>query len=387
VRSSVDVLIVGGGVIGQATAFWLLSGAPGLAVAVLERDPTYAEASSGLSLGGIRQQFGIPLNIEIAKASVAFYEAVQEHLGPQAEIGFRQHGYLFLGDEASFPLLRRRAAAARELGVPVEERAVDEIAQMVPGIRTDDLAGGTFCPTDGYLDPASVLAAFRRAATALGAEQVTGEAVDFLRQGALVRAAELAGGGRIACDRLVVAAGGASGEVARRLGAELPVRRLRRQAHLVAARAPLPETIPLTIDPCGLHFRPETGGRLLIAHRTRGDGYDLPLAWDRSAFVEELWEPLAARLPALRELRLERGWAGYYDENTVDHNAIVGRLPGTPNAYTATGFSGHGLMQCPSVTRGLAELLLRGRYESLDLSPLGPDRFPAGRLVIEPAVI
>jgi glycine/D-amino acid oxidase-like deaminating enzyme len=382
-----DVLVIGGGVVGQATAFWLLRKAPGLEVVVLERDPTYREASSGLSTGGIRQQFGTRLNIEIARDAVRFYERSREELGTEGEIAFRQHGYLFLARSGQWPMLRERAALARATGVPVEELSPAEIEQAVPGLDAGDLVGGTFCPTDGYLDPASVLAAFRRAAKALGARQETGEATAFERTGTELSRALLADGGEIAADRFVLAAGGLSGRLAAELGASLPVRRLRRQVHVVMPRLPLPGDIPLTIDPSGLHFRPEAGGRLLVAHTTRRDGYDLPLEWDREAFLEELWEPLARRVPSLAELRLEHGWAGYYDENTVDHNAIVGSLPGVGNAYVATGFSGHGLMQSPSVTRGLAELMLEGHYETLDLTPLGPDRFATGRLIVEPAVI
>ncbi len=383
----VDVLVIGGGVVGQATAYWLLRRAPGLRLQVLERDPTYAEASSGLSVGGIRQQFGTALNIEIAREAVRFYERVEEELGEGTEIGFRQHGYLFLAGGRGWPALRDRARLARSLGVFVQEVGPDEIAALVPGIETSDLVGGTFCPTDGYLDPASVLQSFRRAAARLGAVQETGEAIRFAREGSRLRQVELRDGRTIAPDRCVIAGGGLSGLLAAELGAEIPVRRLRRQVHLVLPRRPLPDSIPLTIDPTGLHFRPEAGGRLIVAHRTRGDGYDLPLDWDRASFVEEIWEPLARRVPSLAELRLERGWAGYYDENTLDHNAIVGRLPGLENAYLATGFSGHGLMQAPSVTRGLAELMVLGRYETLDLSPLGAERIALGRLIVEPAVI
>ena len=383
----VDVLVIGGGVVGQATGYWLLREAPGLKVLVLERDPTYAEASSGLSVGGIRQQFGTAINIEIAREAVRFYERVQEELGEDAEIGFRQNCYLFLAGRDSWPMHRARAALARSLGVDVQELAPGEIAALVPGIATSDLAGGTFCATDGYLDPASVLGSFRRAASRLGAAQAAGEAVGFVWEGATLRQVRLKDGETIAADRCVLCAGGLTGRLAASLGVDIPVRRLRRQVHLVLPRQPLPSGIPLTIDPTGLHFRPEAGDRLIVAHATRGDGYDLPLDWDRRSFVEELWEPLARRVPSLAELRLERGWAGYYDENTMDHNAIVGHLSGFLHVYLATGFSGHGLMQSPSVTRGLAELMLGGRYETLDLSPLGAERFAEGRLIVEPAVI
>ncbi len=381
-----DVLVIGGGVIGQATAFQLLTADPALRVGVLERDPTYAGASSGLSVGGIRQQFGTAINVRIARDSVRFYERAKEHLGEAAEIGLRQQGYLFLATDETWPLFRARASLARAQGVPVELLTPQDAARLVPGLYVDDLAGASFCHTDGYLDPQGVLAAFRGAALRLGAQPLTGEAAGFIAAGGRIDAVRPRAGEALYAERFVLAAGAWTGRLAALLGAELPVRPLRRQVHLVMPKEPLGE-VPLTIDPSGLHFRPESGGRLIVAHQTAGDGYDLPLDWDRGAFLEELWEPLARRVPSLAELRLERGWSGYYDDNVLDHNAIVGLLPGAQNAFVATGFSGHGLMQCPAVTRGLAELMLYGSYRSLDLSALSPQRFARGELLLEPAVI
>lgn len=384
---ALDVLVVGGGVIGQATAYQLLRCDPGLRVGVLERDPTYLQASSGLSVGGVRQQFGTEINIRIARESVRFYERAKEHLGDEAEVGLRQRGYLFLATEANWPLFRSRASLARRNGVPVELLTPQEAGELVPGLSTDDLAGASYCHSDGYLDPQGVLAAFRAAARRAGALQIEGEAVSFARRGAHLLAAMLRGGGEMAAGRFVLAAGAWSAALADPLGAKVPVRALRRQVHLITPPGRAWDEVPLTIDPSGLHFRPESGGRLIVAHATARDGYDLPLQWDRAAFLEELWEPLARRVPAFAALRLERGWAGYYDENVIDHNAIVGRLPGVDNAFLATGFSGHGLMQCPAVTRGVAELMIFGEYRSLDLSVLSLERFARGALIVEPAVI
>lgn len=382
-----DVLIIGGGVIGQATAYHLLEREPKLRVAIVERDPLYTQASSGLSVGGIRQQFGTAINIQITKAAVEFYAHIKEHFGDEVDIGFRQNGYLFLATQKSWPIFKERAALGQSFGVPVELLTPEQARVLIPGLRTDDIVGASFCSTDGYLDPASVLQAFRLAAKRCRAHFLQGEVADFVRAGDTLAAARLVTGDPISAGSFVFAAGAWNGALLTSLGVDLPVRPLRRQVHLVLPREPLPETIPLTIDPSGLHFRPESGGRLIVAHQTSSDGYDLPLDWDRRSFTEELWEPLASRVPSLSDLRLERGWAGYYDDNGMDHNAIIGKVPGTANAFTATGFSGHGLMQCPPATRGLAELIILGGYQTLDLSPLSPERFSKGQLIVEPAVI
>jgi glycine/D-amino acid oxidase-like deaminating enzyme len=143
---------------------------------------------------------------------------------------------------------------------------------------------------------------------------------------------------------------------------------------------------PLLIDPAGFWFRPE--GRHLLWGRTPStDADDLPLEPDLSEFAEADWVRLAHRVPALESLRVERAWAGYYEMNTFDHNALLGVHPGFDNLLCATGFSGHGMQQAPAVGRGIAELILHGRYRSLDLSDLDVARLHTGRRVLEGQVI
>jgi FAD-dependent oxidoreductase domain-containing protein 1 len=385
-----DVLIIGGGVVGQAVAYHLLTREPGLDVVVLERDPMYRQASSGLSVGGIRQQFGTAVNVLLTRDSVRFYAEAAQHLGVDGEpvdLGYRQNGYLFLATAATLPLFERRVALAASFGVPARLISPAAAAELVPGLAVDDLAGAAYCPTDGYLDPHSVLTAFRRAARALGARWLEDEALRIATADGRTNGVVTARHGHIAAGQVVVAAGAWTRPLLAPTGLDLPIRPLRRQVYLVHPRHPLPDNIPLTIDPTGVHFRPETGGRLIVAGPVPSDGPERPLDWDREAFTDHIWAPLAARVPALADLRLEAGWAGYYDENTADHNAVVGRHPEIPNLFVIAGFSGHGLMQCPAAARGLVELMLDGRYRAIDLSPLAPDRFERGALVLEEAVI
>jgi glycine/D-amino acid oxidase-like deaminating enzyme len=108
---------------------------------------------------------------------------------------------------------------------------------------------------------------------------------------------------------------------------------------------------------------------------------------DRGRFESLVWPALANRVPAFDRLRLLDAWAGHYEVNTVDHNAIVGPHPDVPNFLFANGFSGHGLQQAPAVGRGLAEWIATGRYETLDLSPLGYGRIARGEPVRELNVV
>lgn len=384
-----DVAIAGGGVVAHALAYHLLTREPSLDVLIVERDRTYRLASTGLSVGGIRQQWGTAINIRICRESVAFYERASALLDVgdgEVDIGFHQNGYLFLATQESLPEFERRAAMAQELGVPVRILTPSEAAGLVPGMVVDDLAGASFCPTDGYLDPHLVLQAFRAKARSLGARTIEDDVTEVAIEGGRLQGVRSRGKGLIRADKVVVAAGGWSASLLAPTGLHLPVRLLRRQVYIGLPADPLGE-IPLTIDPSGVHFRPEAGGRLLLAGMVPSDGPDLPLDWDRDAFLEHIWMPAAKRVPGLEQLKLEHGWAGYYDDNAADHNAIVGEHPEIDQLYVVTGFSGHGLMQSPVVTRGLAELMLLGRFESLDLAPLRPERFVEEDLIAERSVI
>jgi glycine/D-amino acid oxidase-like deaminating enzyme len=147
-----------------------------------------------------------------------------------------------------------------------------------------------------------------------------------------------------------------------------------------SCRTPLPGGMPLVADPSGLWFRPE--GALYLAGTSplpgEPDEDDLPLDAAAESFEDKVWPLLAQRVPAFEAVRSSGAWAGYYEVNTFDHNGIVGPHPEVDNLLFANGFSGHGLQHAPGIGRGLAEWIALGRYETLDLAPLGYDRLLAG---------
>jgi glycine/D-amino acid oxidase-like deaminating enzyme len=390
--ASKSVVIIGGGAIGSAVAYWLTA-APGFSgeVIVVERDPTYRQASSALSASSIRQQFSTPVNIAIGRFGIEFLRDVGNRLavaGERPEIGLVEPGYLFLATPPGMAVLRANHEIQRAHGADVELLTPAELQRRYPWLAVDDLAGASLGRTgEGWFDGYGLLRAFRAKALAQGARYLPWEAVDLAVDGGAVRAVRLADGESLACDAVVNAAGPWAARVAAMADIDLPVRARARSVFVLASPAELPGC-PLVIDPSGFWVRTEGRHFITGAPPPPGaDADDLPLEPDHALFEEVIWPALAARIPAFEQLRVTNAWAGYYEYNTIDQNGIVGPHPQIGNLYFANGFSGHGIQQAPAVGRGLAELILHGRYRTLDLTPLGFERFAAGRPLIERNVI
>ena len=384
------VVVVGGGVIGAATAFFLAA-RHGVRATVLERDPSYRRASSALSASSIRQQFSCEINIRLSQASLGFYRRIGDELaveGHRPDIGLTERGYLFLASAAGLGVLRANHAVQRSCGARVSVLEPAALQARLPWLAVDGIAAGSLGEGgEGWFDGYSVLQALRRKAIALGAAFEPADVRSLECAGSRVAAVVCADGRRFDADALLIAAGAWSAPLAAQLGFDLPVRARKRDVFVLASPAQLP-ACPLVIDPSGVWFRPE--GRGFIAGcPPRGDDVDdAPLeAIDHGLFEEVIWPALAHRVPAFAALRATGAWAGYYEYNTFDQNGIVGRLPGTANAFVGCGFSGHGIQQAPAVGRALAELICLGRYQALDLSPLSPQRIIEGRALLERNVI
>lgn len=355
-----EVTVIGGGVMGAATACFLARD-HGARVTVLERDPSYARASSSLSLSSIRQQFSQPVNIALSRWSLAFLHRAADELAvadDRPALGLVEPGYLYLATDAGAATLRQLHALQRTEGVDVALLAPAELAARFPWLAVDDLALGSLgLSGEGWFDGPALHRAFRRKAIACGARFVAAEATGFEIQGDRVQAVCCADGSRVGGDAFVLAAGAWSAPLGEALGCPLPVRAKKRDAFVLETPAALPGC-PLVIDPSGFWFRTE-GALLLAGGPPRGDDTDdLPLdAIDHGLFEDLLWPTLAARVPALEALRLRSAWAGYYEMNSFDHNGLAGRLPGWANAFTACGFSGHGMQQAPAVGHSMARLV------------------------------
>ena len=376
------IVIIGGGVIGSAIAAFLGERGAADGVTIIERDPSYRRASSALSTSSIRQQFSTALNIELSRAGIAFLRTVRD------EVGLVEPGYLYLASEAGRDTLAHQHAVQRRCGAPVALLSANELQRRFPWLDTAGLALGSLgLSGEGWFDGYGLLQLLRRRAIEAGARYMIDEAVGFESGGSRIAAVRLAGGDKLPCDIAVNAAGPWAARVAEWAGIDLPVRPRRRSVYVFDCRE-RPVGFPLTIDPSGLWFRPE--GVYTICGMPSPSGADPdepPLELEHERWEPELWPTLARRVPAFAAVKLMGGWAGYYDYNTFDQNAVVGPTPGIDNLILANGFSGHGLQHAPAVGRGIAEWLTAGRYVSLDLSPLGYERIAKGQPLREDNII
>jgi glycine/D-amino acid oxidase-like deaminating enzyme len=387
------VVIVGGGAIGSSAAYHLATH-PRFAgeIVVVERDPSYARASSMLSASGIRQQFSTPVSIRMSQYGLAFLRDAHRALavdGDAPELAFKEHGYLFLASAASAEVLRENVALQRAEGADIALLGPAEMAARWPWLSAEGLACGAFGERgEGSFDGPALLQALRRRARALGVRYVAQDCVGFERAGGRVSGVRLGDGAVIGCDQAVVSAGAWSGRVAAMLGVEMPIEPRKRMVYVVACRAEILRC-PLVIDPTGIWFRRE--GAMFLTGRSPGadepDPNEPPLIVEEEMFTERVWPVLAGRVPAFEELKLTSSWAGYYELNLFDHNGIVGRHPEVPNVVFAAGFSGHGMQHSPATGRGVAELIVEGGFATLDLTPLGWERVIARRPMWERNIV
>ncbi len=387
--ASYDVVIIGGAAIGSASAYFLTHDLGfGGSVAVIERDPAYATAATTLSAASIRQQFSTRENIRMSAFGVAFFRDLKARFGADADIAFRERGYLLLASETGEDVLIANHEVQKAEGADIVLMDGQALADNFRWLKTSDLRLGAFGRTgEGWFDAHSLLGLLRGAARQKGATYVHGAVTGVAREGARVTGVTLADGRHIACGALVNAAGPQAGDVAALAGITLPVEPRKRCVFVVACRTALPG-MPLMVDSTGVWIRPE--GEVYICGVSPPEDAD-PRATDfevdYAQFDEVVWPMLAHRVPAMEELKLQRAWAGHYDYNTLDQNAVIGRHPEVSNFLFANGFSGHGLQQSPAAGRAVAELIVRGRFVSLDLSLFGYERVAEGRAVRELNVI
>lgn len=398
-----DILVVGGGVIGSSVAYFLSASPEGtsLRIGVVEPDPTYSTSSTALSVGGIRQQFSTQENVLLSSFGAEFFRSAAEELalgvtvGTSAveadapHLGFVEAGYLFLATDEGMGILRSNQALQTSLGAEVQLLTPKELRKRFPWLETADLAGGGLgLRGEGWVDPYSLLQAFRKKAISLGVEYIRDRVVGVEVESERVTGVRLDSGRHLSVGTLVNAAGPRADEVARMAGIlDLPVRPRKRFVFRFHCRETLPDA-PLTIDPTGVYFRPEGPDFLCgVSPSPDRDPDTLDLEMEYDLFHEVIWPTLARRVPAFEALKLGRSWAGHYAVNTLDRNAIIGPHPRLSNFFFANGFSGHGLQQSPGVGRALTELILFGEYRMINLERFGFHRLASGDLIHEENVV
>ena len=395
-RSSYDIVIVGGAVVGSSTAYWLSQKLGDKAsVLVVERDSTYEFSSTALSTSAIRQQYSNPINVKISQFGIEFINSFAERMAPfyQGEalpdLGFREHGYLYCVTPEGVDAARARVDLQRSLGAHTVFLEPGPLKDKFPWLNVDDLGGGAWgSREEGWFDSMGMLNGLRRATRRSGIEYIDNAATALDVADGRVTAVHLSTGETVGCGILVNAAGPRAQQVAAMAGLSIPVAPFKRYSFVFASETPIPGRMPNVIDLSGTFVRPE--GELFLTGNTPADNG--PADYDdftirHEEFEEQIWPALWHRIPAFDALRVQQVWCGHYEYNMLDHNGIVGWHPEVTNFMFANGFSGHGLQQSPAVGRAVAELIVDGAFQTLDLTPFRYERIPANEPFMEEAVI
>ncbi|MFY9791975.1 MAG: FAD-binding oxidoreductase [Candidatus Sulfotelmatobacter sp.] len=381
-----DVVIIGGGIVGSSIAYHLTANGCGN-VLVIERESAQGKGSTGKSMGGVRAQFSTPVSIQMSLYSIPFYAGFEERLGYPCD--YRPQGYLFCAtSDKHMAYLRTNFGQQVEMGLKdVRLVAGDEIRKLFPQLRADDIVGGSFCSSDGFVDPYSAMNGFIACACERGATVWKNTTVTGLGSDGAGIASVQTSRGPVVTRKVVNCAGAWAADVAKLAGVELPVEPLRRMLVPSEPFDEFPHTAPMIVDMSnGFHFRPEARGFLLAwndPEETPGFKTDFDVS-----FVEKILTRAADRVPCFANLPVnpKRAWAGLY-EMTPDHHPVLGEAPALPGFFLANGFSGHGVMHAPATGKILSDLILTGKTDLIDASLLSLKRFAEGRLIHETAVL
>jgi glycine/D-amino acid oxidase-like deaminating enzyme len=382
-----DVAIIGGGIMGAASAYFLKCLAPSMGVTVIEPDPSYEFCSTLRASGGARRLFSGPENIAMSNYSIDFIRdfpttmAVGER---EAPVDWVEGGYLFIVPDEGLSLLESSCAIQRSMGCDVNILSPRELKARFPSMYVDDLAAGLHSPRDGWCDPNGLLQGFRRKAISLGAVFLQDRVTALDVSGAQLRAASLASGQSLRADAFVNAAGAWSGNISAMAGVPLPVSPLRRFEHYFTCGNPV-ERLPYVKDLARLAFRSEGAGfsgGLVNGDEPRGFNFDV----DHDYFERVVWPAVAHRFPVFESAKCHRTWSGLYEQCELDGNPIIGATT-LANFYAIAGFSGHGMMHAPAAARAIAELIVHGKFESIDLTRLGYERVVRGEAYREAGIL
>jgi FAD-dependent oxidoreductase domain-containing protein 1 len=423
-KQTADITIIGGGAIGSSIALHLAQADKNLKIKVIERDNSYKLCSAMLSAGGIRQQFSVKENILMSMYGASFLKNMDNlAIGNDIpDIQLHEIGYLFLaGDNpAHKKVLESNHKAQHECGATwISLLNKSELSEKFKWLNTDDLSIGTYgVKNEGYFDPWSFIMAMKRKAVSLGVEYIEGNIIGANvsnKNGSVslheVKSININDGKNeinLASKYYVNAAGAWAGELVNLLASKtsnpksifkLPVKPRKRCIFSVhcpersASKPVPPPSTPLTIDPSGVYFRPEgKGGKFIVGvsptEENDPDCTERDLSHvDHKLFEDVIWPTLYHRVPAFEELKVQSSWAGFYEYNTVDQNAIIGFHSELNNLLLCNGFSGHGLQQSPAAGRACSELMLHNKYQTIDLTRFSFDRIVDNKPIFETGIV
>lgn len=369
-----DIVIVGGAIVGASIAFFLREEGYRGTIAVIERDPSFAHAATTLSCASIRQQFSIPENIRLSRFTLQFFRELQARFGTPADIAFREKGYLILASEEGSDILTANHRVQMAEGADIALLSAADLEARFAWLSAEGIAAGAYGRSgEGWFDAHALLALLRTALKSRDVDLLKGEITAIARRNDRITGVTLADGTTIEAGLVVNAAGPNAGNIAALAGLALPVEPRKRSVFVFEAAERLID-MPLLVDPSGVYVRPEgsvyiTGGAEDAATDGPADPADFEPDWP--LFEDVIWPVLAARIPAFEALKPGRAWAGHYDYNSLDQNAVIGPHPQVENFLFANGFSGHGLQQAPAVGKALAEWIVHGEYRTIDCAAFG----------------
>ncbi|MBC3919427.1 FAD-binding oxidoreductase [Undibacterium sp. CY18W] len=371
--SHYDVVIIGGAIVGSCTAYFLKQASPGMTIAVIEPDPTYEFASTLRASGGARRLFSCPENIQMSNFSIDFIKQFPVKMavnGDVAHIDWKEQGYLFIVQGEHMRVIEENEKTQTALGAEIHILDRQGLLKHFPSMNVEDLDGGAYSPRDGWCDPSSFLQGVRKKARSLGVDYIQDKVVGLGSSRHAVTSATLASQREVTADYFVNTAGPWASQICDMIGMHLPVSPLRRFEHYFTGQNKI-EPLPYVKDTARLAFRPEGvgySGGLVNSDEARGFNFDV----DHDYFERVVWPALAHRFPtAFEGSKCHRTWSGLYEQCELDGNPIIGNWKGHfDNFYVSAGFSGHGMMHAPAAGRAIAEMIVKGHQETIDLSRL-----------------
>jgi len=376
-NNTYDVVIIGGGVMGCATAYYLLKSNPHLKIAILEMDATYEKSSTVLSDGNTRVQFNIKENIQMSLYGLEVLKTFPDEFevnGERPDPAFRQQGNLFVLDEASRDESHEGWLLQTSLDGLVYWLTPQDVQREYPLYNLKDCVAGTLGVQDGTMSPLTVLMGYKQKVIALGAKFIQTEVAEILKSGNKVTSVKLISGEVLNSSVVLNAAGAWATKIAKTVDVKLPIVPMKRQVTIVETNVRPEKVLPALFLPSGLYVIHEGAGLFMCGKSFADDYIGLDdFCWERKRFEDRMWPELVENIPEFDRLKILRGWAGLYEVNTLDGNAILGEWPELKGLFLANGFSGHGFQQCHAVGRYIAELMLK-KAPTLDLSIFSPQR-------------